>query len=308
MKQVSIVYHADFLLHNSVGHPENKQRLEYIMNELEKNKIFAQVEKINPKPAKISEICLVHQQDYVNQLEKTIKSGVKNLDMDTYLTSYSFEVALLSAGGALTAMRETMNNNKVCFSLGRPPGHHAEPSHGMGFCLFNNIAIAARVAMKEFKLKKILILDFDVHHGNGTQTAFYKDNKVLFISIHQSPAYPGTGRVDEKGEGKGVGYNINIPLPPNSGDLEYEDVFKKIIEPAVDEFKPEIILVSAGFDAYYQDPLANMNLTEEGYRMMSQSIKKMADKHCKNRIVFCLEGGYHLAGQAKAFLATLSVF
>ncbi len=306
--KLGIVYHSDFLLHDKAGHPENKGRLKHIINILEKNNLFLCVEKIKPISAKISEVALVHDKTYINDLKKKVESGCENLDMDTYLTTHSFDVALLSSGSALTAMRETIKNNRVCFSLGRPPGHHAEADKGMGFCLFNNIAIAAKVAIKEFDLKRILIIDFDVHHGNGTQNTFYNDNKVFFISIHQSPAYPGTGDSEEKGEGFGAGYNLNIPMPPNCGDLEYEEAFKNIIEPVVNDYKPELLLISAGFDAYFQDPLANMNLTEKGYKMMSIYIKKMADKHCNGKAVFCLEGGYHLEGQAKVFLETLAVF
>ncbi len=308
MKKIAIIYHADFLLHTNEGHPEHKGRLEYIINALEKNKMFSKVEEIAPVAAKVSDIALIHQKEYIDNLKNMIEAGKTSLDMDTYLTPYSFDVALLSAGGAITAVRETVKNNRVCFSLGRPPGHHAEPARGMGFCLFNNIAIAAKVALGEFNLKKILILDIDVHHGNGTQKAFYNDDKVFFISIHQSPAYPGTGFSDEKGAGKGIGYNLNIPLSPNSNDEDYEQIFREVVEPAVADYRPELILVSAGFDAYYQDPLASMNLTEKGFQIMGESIKKMADRYCGGKVVFCLEGGYHLEGQAQSFLTMLNIF
>jgi len=308
MKKVGLIYHSDFLLHTKIGHPEHKGRLEYIMNFLEAKEIFLKVEKTDPVAANIADIYLAHDEAYVNNLQKIIESGERQIDADTYLTAESFNVALLSAGAAIKAMRETIEKNKVMFSLGRPPGHHAEPELGMGFCLFNNIAIAAKVAIKEYGIKKIVIIDFDVHHGNGTQKVFYEDDKVLFISVHQSPAYPGTGMLDEKGEGKGMGYNLNVPLPADSGDSEYEDVFQKIIKPAVADYQPELILVSAGFDAYYQDPLANMNLSEKGYQMMGKYIKKMADEHCDGKVAFCLEGGYHLEGQARSFFELLNVF
>ncbi len=307
-KEIGIIYHPDFLLHTRDGHPEHKGRLEAIIKLLEHNNLFAKLAKIEPKPAKISEIALVHNQKYIESLKTAIERGSKNLDADTYLTPYSFEAALLSAGAAITAMREVMKGKiKVGYSLGRPPGHHAEPDRGMGFCLFNNGAIAAKLAIKEFAINRILYIDFDVHHGNGTQKAFYDDPRVLFISIHQTPAYPGTGKANERGEKKGYGYNINVPLSPGCGNLEYEEVFKRIIIPVADNYCPELIIVSAGYDAYHKDPLAGMEITYEGYANMTKYIQKIAANHCNGKMIFCLEGGYHLEGQAEAFITTISV-
>ena len=305
MKEIGIICHPDFLLHTKDNHPEHKGRLVSIIDLLEKNNMF---NKIEPIKATISEVALVHHEEYISSLKKMITSGATYLDGDTYLTPDSFEVALLSAGASITAMRMVMSGKrKVCFSLGRPPGHHAEPDRGMGFCLFNNGAIATKLALKEFNLKKILYIDWDVHHGNGTQTVFYDNPHVLFISIHQHPAYPGTGMVDEKGIEKGYGYNINIPMATSSGDLEYEAAFKKIIIPAADWYQPELVIVSAGYDGYYKDPLASINLTIDGYANMTKQVKKIADKYCNGKMVFCLEGGYHLEGLAKSVLATLMV-
>ncbi len=306
-KQVGIVYHEDFLLHTS-NHPEYKGRLTSIMDLLNKDKMFAQIAKIEPTPATVEEVALVHKKEYIVSLEEKINEGFNNLDLDTYLTPHSFRVALLSVGGTLTALREVMSGRKkVCFSLGRPPGHHAEPERGMGFCLFNNIAIAALVAQKEFDLKRILIIDFDVHHGNGTEKVFYDSSNVLFVSVHQSAAYPGTGGIADLGVGNGYGYNINIPLPPGCSDVEYDKVFRHIIIPLADRYEPELIMISAGYDGYRDDPLANMGLTVNGYANITQHIKKIADKHCEGKMVFSLEGGYHLDGLAKSFLATMKV-
>lgn len=306
MKKTGIIYHPDFLLHTKEGHPEHSGRLVSIVNLLEKNNM---VDFIEPVVALKSEVALVHDQEYIFDLEKIIKSGATYLDGDTYLTPDSFRVALLSVGAAITAMRMVMSGErKVSFSLGRPPGHHAEPDLGMGFCLFNNIAIAAKVALKEFSLKRILIIDWDVHHGNGTQKVFYDSDAVFFISLHQSPAYPGTGMIDEKGEGLGYGYNLNIPMAVEAGDIEYLEAFKKIIMPAAEMYKPELIMISAGYDGYFEDPLASVNLTIDGYSKMAGLVKEMADKYCQGRVVFCLEGGYHLEGLAKGVIATIKVF
>jgi len=189
--------------------------------------------------------------------------------------------------------------NKV-FCLNRPPGHHAERNKAMGFCLFNNIAVAAKKAQHEYDLQRIAIIDWDVHHGNGTQNALYEEDGVLFISIHQSPAYPGSGYIEEKGKGAGEGYTVNIPLPGGSGDQEYLKAFKEIIIPVINEYKPQLIMVSAGQDAHENDPLAGMSLTEEGFYYMAVAIKELSEEHSGGKVLLCLEGGYHLQAQANS--------
>jgi acetoin utilization deacetylase AcuC-like enzyme len=193
------------------------------------------------------------------------------------------------------------------FALLRPPGHHATPEQASGFCLFNNIAIATRYALSKYKLERILIIDFDVHHGNGTQDAFYDDPGVLYISVHQYPHYPGTGSVDETGSGQGRGTTINIPLPAGCGDSEYLRVFREIIIPAAGRFKPQLILVSAGYDAHWADELAMMGLTITGFARLVRIIRGLADKLCSGRLVFSLEGGYNLGALASSVKATFDV-
>jgi len=220
----------------------------------------------------------------------------------------SYEVARYAAGGVITAT-DAVFDGKVdsAFALVRPPGHHATPEHAMGFCLFNNLAIATRYALKKRNLERIAIIDFDVHHGNGTQDTFYKSPDVLYTSTHESPFYPGTGSVAETGSGTGKGTTVNIPLPAGCGDTEYSLVFEQIIKPAVRRFKPQFIMVSAGYDLHWADPLALMQLTVAGCTRIAGIIKGLADELCDGRLVFTLEGGYNLAALATSISATLKV-
>jgi len=305
---IGIVYHPDFLIHTQDYHPEKKERLTAILDLLKEEKLFSLLEQLTPLPAELEEIALVHTAEYIRHVRQLCERNSAYLDSDTYLTPHSYEVALLSAGAALTAMRAVMNGQlKACFSLGRPPGHHAEPHRGMGFCLFNNIAIAARAAIKEFGLERILLVDWDVHHGNGTQAAFYHDPRILFLCAHQSPAYPGSGYTDEIGSGEGAGYTVNVPLPAGCGDLEYNAFFDEVVVPLADVYRPQLVMLSAGQDAYHDDPLAGMRLTFAGYANMAWKLKQIAQKHCNGKIAICMEGGYNLKGQAEAVVTTLSV-
>lgn len=304
---VGIVYHPDYLLHTRGDHPERKERLEQILALFEEKNLFERIEMITPEPAEVEEVALIHDPEYIKSIEEACRSGQNYLDMDTYIGPHSYRVALLSAGGALTAMRRVMENRpRRIFALNRPPGHHAERSRAMGFCLFNNVAIAAAAARSAYGLQKIAIVDWDVHHGNGTQHSFENDPGVLYISTHQSPAYPGTGDLYEVGVGPGEGYTINIPLPPGSGDPEYLLVFERLIIPVLDQFKPELILVSAGQDIYSKDPLAGMLVTHSGFYRMAEALADLAGRCCGGRIMLCLEGGYHLEGQAGAVLQVLN--
>jgi len=206
----------------------------------------------------------------------------------------SYEIALLSTGGTITAVDSVMEN-KVdnVYALTRPPGHHAEAQEGKGFCIFNNVAIAAKYAKEKYNLKKVLVLDWDVHHGNGTEQAFYEDDETLFISIHQDRLFPvGRGFIEHCGEGKGEGYTVNIPLPAGTGNAGYMHAFEEVVSPIVDQFKPELILVSAGQDPSFFDPLARMMVTSEGFYQFAEAIKKLADKHCEGRFILSHEGGY----------------
>jgi acetoin utilization deacetylase AcuC-like enzyme len=305
--ETGIVYHPDFLLHTNPHHPERKERLEAILALLAGENLFSRLEQLSPLPAVPEEVTLVHTPQHLESVRRMVAGGNSYLDADTYLTRHSFDVALLAAGGALCAMRAVLGGNlRTCFSLGRPPGHHAEPENAMGFCLFNNGAIAARAAVKEFGLSRILFLDWDVHHGNGTQDSFYHDPEVLFVSVHQSPAYPGTGHLHETGAGRGLGYNVNIPLPPGCGDNEYDMAFSEVIEPLAAAYRPEVVMVSSGHDTYHADPLAGMNLSFRGFANMARHVREIAETFCDGRVVLFLEGGYHLQGQAEAVVTILS--
>jgi acetoin utilization deacetylase AcuC-like enzyme len=294
--RVGLVYHPTYLLHETRVHPENKLRLIKILKYLEESKIRDNLFYIPPRLASIEEISLIHPLTYIKMIERACQTNKRSLDPDTQICPKSYEVALLAAGGVISAIDAVMKGEKVkrAFALIRPPGHHAEPDRGMGFCIFNNVAIGAKYAQNKYEIKKILIIDFDVHHGNGTQLVFYDDPTVLYCSIHQYPFYPGTGTQLEKGEGKGEGFTINIPLPAKSGDSEYIQAFKSYIYPQAVEFNPQLVLVSAGFDGYKDDPVGGMNLTNEGYKHLSKMICDIANQTCDGKIVSCLEGGYNV--------------
>ncbi len=291
--QVGFVYSEDYLEHDTGMHPENAGRLRAIMKGLEDADLIDMLYPVKPIAASTGQIQLVHTSEHIRTV-KDFSSKEKALDGDTPTNNRSYEVALLAAGGVISAVDAVMNSVvgvDSVFALVRPPGHHAEPDRSMGFCLFNNVAIAARYAQKR-GLGKVLIVDWDVHHGNGTQEAFYEDSSVLYFSIHQYPHYPGTGRVDEMGAGEGRGYNINVPLPGGANDADYLYVFNEILVPAARKFRPDIILVSAGQDGHRDDPLAGMNLTSAGFGQMTGVVRSLAEELCGGKLVLSLEGGY----------------
>jgi len=218
-----------------------------------------------------------------------------SLDADTSVSPRSFDAALLAAGAAITMTAAVVKREATsAFVLVRPPGHHAEEDHAMGFCLFNNLAIAAAHARAELGVERVLVVDWDVHHGNGTQRAFYDRRDVLFFSLHQFPLYPGSGWVDEVGQGEGVGHTVNVPLPPSSGDADYEAAVREILVPVADTYKPDLVLVSAGFDAHHDDPLAGMNVTDDGFAHLAEAVRSIAERHAQGRLALMLEGGYDL--------------
>jgi acetoin utilization deacetylase AcuC-like enzyme len=224
------------------------------------------------------------------------------------MSSASYKVALYAVGGILNAVDAVMERKvDSAFGLVRPPGHHATRTRAMGFCLFNNIAIAARQSLRKYSLDRVLIVDFDVHHGNGTQDAFYDDPAVLYFSTHLYPFYPGTGSINEVGVGKGVGTTVNVPLPARCGDEEYSQVFQQILVPLAHRFQPQLILVSAGYDAHWLDPIGSMQLSVSGFAQMTQILQRLALKLCQGRLVFALEGGYHIPALARSIQATLGV-
>ena len=310
MEQVKtgIVYHDDFLLHTNDFHPECKERLEAAMNKLEQKKVLDYLEMLTPgEKASPEDIALVHEEKYINTVKESCEKGTRQLDMDTYLTPHTYDVARLAVQGGLDAINKVMSGElHRVFAMVRPPGHHAEPYRGMGFCIFNNIAVASRVLQRDYNLKRIMIVDWDVHHGNSTQHVFEDDPEVLFFSMHQSPAYPGTGGLKEVGKKEGTGFNINAPMPPGCGDEDYLTLFNEVVLPVMEEYKPEMLLISAGQDAYLGDPLASMNLTKQCYARMTELLLEGAEKHCGGKMLFFLEGGYNVDAQASIIYNVLN--
>jgi|SRR5690554_1425919 len=301
MKNLAVIYDDFHLKHAPpVVHAEKPERLTFTLNFLKEKNIFKNVELIKPTEAKKEDILRVHKEEYFNFVVEFVNSGKFFLDPDTYIVKDSFNSAMLSAGAAINAVDFVMNKTyKNIFSLMRPPGHHAETDKAMGFCIFNNIAAAAAYALEKYNLTRVAIIDWDVHHGNGTQEIFYDTSKVLFISLHQHPLYPGTGSENEKGTGNGEGYTINFPLPPGTKGETYKKIFKEKIIPSFEDYKPELIFISAGFDAHKDDPLANLKLTEEDFADLTKIINEFADKENLS-IISLLEGGYNLPALANS--------
>ena len=301
MAKTGLVYHPAYLDHDmGVGHPESPNRLRAIMQQLEQSGTAARLTRIEPRKAEDEWITQIHTASYLEMLKAEAPAkGRVSLDADTSMSPGSLPAAYLAAGGALAAVDAIMAHEvDHVFCAVRPPGHHAEAGHAMGFCLFNNVAIAARYVQKRYELSRVLIVDWDVHHGNGTQHSFEEDPSVLFFSTHQFPHYPGTGRATERGRGAGEGFTINVPMDAGEGDEEYRAVFQKTLVPAADAFKPEFVIISAGFDAHQDDPLASMGLTEEGYEDLTGIVAGIAKRHANGRILSSLEGGYHLTSLA----------
>lgn len=278
-------------------HPECPARLEVIYAMLNEPELQGSFTEITPRRAEKDELLLVHSPDHIQRLEATEGKESVYLDPDTRTSPLSHEAALLAAGGICLAVEQVekglLDNG---FALVRPPGHHAERDKSKGFCLYNNVAIAARYAQHSLGIDRILIVDWDLHHGNGTQHCFESNPGVLYFSIHRSFFYPGSGRLREVGKGRGKGYTVNIPLGPGFGDGDYLTLFEKILKPIAFEYQPDFILVSAGFDIHHRDPLGGMQVTPEGFGAMTRSILQIAEQCCKGKVVMALEGGYDLEG------------
>jgi acetoin utilization deacetylase AcuC-like enzyme len=276
-------------------HPERPERLAAVDEALA---LFEdRIERRKARAAEPDEILRVHGPEHVALVEQSAGFDRARLDPDTYTCRESFEVARLAAGGAIDLALSIASGEATCgLAAVRPPGHHAESDRAMGFCLFNNVAVAARALQADCGLDKILIVDWDVHHGNGTQHSFESDPSVLYFSAHQFPYYPGTGDFGESGVGRGEGTTVNVPMPAGCGDVEYAGVLGRILVPVARQFRPEMILVSAGFDAHRDDPLASMEVTRAGYESMTSIVRALADELCGGRLLFVLEGGYSRSG------------
>lgn len=295
--KTGFLYDERFLTHDAgPGHPERRERLLSTMAHLDSQDWFEKLPKLEALPADESWIESVHSRDLVSRARAACERGLPYLDvMDVGVSRDSFDVALLAVGAA-QALADAVAAGDVdnAFALCRPPGHHAEHNQALGFCLFNNVAIAARYLQRQHGFDKILILDWDVHHGNGTQHSFEEDPSVLYVSTHQYPFYPGTGARSETGVGRGEGATLNCPMPAGAGDDLYREAFVEKILPKIDAFAPELVIISAGFDAHADDPLANIDLSTEFFGWMSSRLMEAANRHCEGRLISLLEGGYNV--------------
>jgi acetoin utilization deacetylase AcuC-like enzyme len=294
-------------LSGDTGHPERPERLVAVVRGLERAGLSKDLSAITSRPATDDELALVHDRAYIDLVKRELQSviGVKQLSTgDTDVTAGSLAAARAAAGGVLNAVDGVMSGRlKNAFCAVRPPGHHATRNRGMGFCIFNNVAIAARYLQKMHGIRRVLIVDFDYHHGNGTQDIFYEDDSVFYFSTHHYGAYPGTGSAAETGAGKGVGTTLNVPLPPGAGDAQIVAAFEQKLVPAARRFKPDFILISAGFDGMRNDVLGRFDITPAGYAAITRIVVQLANELCQGRIVSVLEGGYRLDGLAESVAA-----
>lgn len=299
---------GDLFLEHEPGfaHVENPSRLEVIyegLNSLTGRDDFLFPE---PEPATRADLLRVHSAEHVDRIAATAGKPYDVLDSDTATSAKSYAAACLAAGAVIGGVRMVAEGAAANgFALVRPPGHHAEKGYAKGFCLFNNVAVAAAFALAELGLKRILIVDWDLHHGNGTQNSFYQTDRVLYFSTHMYPYYPGSGALQELGTGRGEGYNVNVPLSGGMNDLAYAAIFNEVLSPIARQYKPEMILVSAGYDIYHGDPLGTMAVTAVGFAYLTRVVKNLAAELCAGRLLLTLEGGYNLTGLRDGVLASL---
>ncbi|HVN85662.1 MAG TPA: histone deacetylase [Candidatus Binatia bacterium] len=305
MPNTGVVIDSRYLDHDTGrGHPERRERVEVLLDAVPQR--HAQFTRIAPRAATGEELALVHDGAYVEEVAATQHKGHYAFDADTPTSPQSYETARLAAGGFL-ALLDAIVSGQVQngFAFVRPPGHHAERDRAMGFCLFNNVAVAAEYLRRVHKLSRVLVMDWDLHHGNGTQHIFERDPGVLYVSTHQYPYYPGTGAIDEVGRGDGEGFTVNLPFPAGFGDAEFAEAFTTIVEPIAEQFAPEFVLISAGFDAHTRDPLGGLNATEAGFDDMTRSLLRVAQRHAGGRCAAILEGGYDLTAIRNCSLTVL---
>ena len=307
MRTTAVYRHDIFLEHNpGAGHPETADRLRVIYEQLDNPEIGDDFFYPSFGPASPETIALNHDKSLIKRVASTAGKTHDFLDADTQTSAKSYEAALMAAGALVDGVDRLLGDEvDNCFALVRPPGHHAEADRSMGFCLFNNVAIAARHVIAEHGLQRIVIVDWDLHHGNGTQHSFYHTDKVLYFSTHQYPYYPGTGGVEESGADAGAGYTVNVPLPGGQDDFAYATVFNRLAVPVIREYRPELILVSCGFDIYQGDPLGAMMVSAQGFAYLTRVMRFLAEELCGGRLLITLEGGYNLTGMRDGGLAVL---
>ena len=295
LPKTGIVRDPRYLAHaTGRNHPESARRLETIYAMLDQADFADRWVTIKPQPCTRQTLCLVHSPEYVAKIAATTDTSMTSMAADTPLSAASYLTARLAVGGLIQAVEQVLSGRLTnAMALIRPPGHHAEAGRAMGFCIFNNVAVAARYARVNLNVQRVLIVDWDVHHGNGTQHAFERDPSVLFFSIHQYPHYPGTGLFTEAGSGPGEGYTINLPLSRGYADAEFVAIFNRLLLPVAEEFGPQLVLVSAGFDIHTKDPLGAMRVTPAGFAALTRIVMDIAERCCNGRLVLTLEGGYH---------------
>jgi len=301
--QTGLVYDPLYKEHRpGPRHPESPMRCDAVMEGIQRAMPLDALAGIKPRPATVPELELCHTRDYIEIARADIASGIGCLGTgDTDVSERSFEVALMAAGGVLAAVDAVMEGKvRNAFCAVRPPGHHATPDRGMGFCIFNNVAIGARFAREKHGIERVLVVDWDLHHGNGTQEIFWEDPSVFYFSTHQWPCYPGTGSIAERGAGRGKGTTLNCPVGPGSGQLEIVGAFREKLVPAMEKFRPQLVMVSAGFDARVGDPIGALVLIDRDFSDLTGIVMDIADEYADGRLISALEGGYNLSGLASA--------